>query len=140
MASDLPPLDAEAIASELGEELLKIHMDSYGVGAVSTKILVDGDAIVVFLDGLELQQNEKLLIQGGFADSVLAQRSDFQRAIEPVFRAAVERVSGRRVISFASITKLDPTYSCEIFRLAPQSSSVEGSDDGAKDDDALPQY
>lgn len=119
MASEPSPLDAEAIESELGEELLKIHVDSYGVGAASTKVLIDGDAIVVFLDGLELQQSEKLLIQGGYADSVIAQRSDFQRAIEHVFRAAVERVSGRRVVSFASITKLDPTYSCEIFRLAP---------------------
>lgn len=137
MASDPSALDAEAIASELGEELLKIHVDSYGVGAASTKVLVDDDAIVVFFDGLELQQSEKLLIQGGYAGSVIAQRSDFQRAIEHVFRAAVERVSGRRVVSFASITKLDPTYSCEIFRLAPQGTSAEGSDDGATEG-ALP--
>lgn len=138
MASEPSPLDAEAIENELGEELLKIHVDSYGAGAASTKVLADGDAIVVFLDGLELQQSEKLLIQGGYADSVIAQRSDFQRAIEHVFRAAVERVSGRRVVSFASITKLDPTYSCEIFRLAPQGISLEGSDEGAADG-ALPQ-
>jgi len=137
MASDSSALDAEAIENELGEELLKIHVDSYGVGAASTKVLVDGDAIVVFLDDLELQQSEKLLIQGGYADSVIAQRSDFQRAIEPVYRAAVERVSGRRVVSFASITKLDPNYACEIFRLAPLGISVEGSNDGATDG-ALP--
>lgn len=126
MASEPSPLDAEAIENELGEELLKIHVDSYGVGAASTKVLVDGDAVVVFLDGLELQQSEMLLIQGGYADSVIAQRSDFQRAIEHVFRAAVERVSGRRVVSFASITKLDPTYSCEIFRLAPPAHFARG--------------
>lgn len=137
MASGPSPLDAEAIGNQLGAELLKIHEDSYGTGAVSTRALVDGDAIVVFLDGLELQQNEQLLIEGGFADSVLTQRSEFQQAIKPVFCAAVERVSGRRVVSFASMTKLDPTYSVEIFRLAPQDISVEGSDD-ASPDGALP--
>jgi len=52
MASEPSPLDAEAIENELGEELLKIHVDSYGAGAASTKVFVDGDAIVVFLDGL----------------------------------------------------------------------------------------
>lgn len=118
MAPD--PLDQRAIQNELGAALIQIHEDSYGVGAASTRVLVDGDAIVVFFDGLELQQNEALLIEGGFADSVLAQRSDFQRAIEPVFRAAVERVSGWRVVSFASITKLEPHYSVEIFRVTPQ--------------------
>jgi uncharacterized protein YbcI len=138
MASDPSSLDAQAIKSELGAELMKIHKDSYGAGAASTWVLVDGDAIIVFFDGLELQQNEELLIEGGFGDSVVAQRSNFQRAIEPVFRAAVERVSGRRVVSFASITKLDPNYSVEIFRLASQGISVEGSDDEAPDG-ALPQ-
>jgi hypothetical protein len=55
----------------------------------------------------------ELLIEGGFTDSVLAQRLEFQQAIEPVFCAAVERVSGLRVVSFASITKLDPNYSAK---------------------------
>lgn len=84
MAPD--PLDQRAIQNELGAALIQIHEDSYGVGAASTRVLVDGDAIVVFFDGLELQQNETLLIEGGFADSVLAQRSDFQRAIARVPR------------------------------------------------------
>ena len=38
-------------------------------------------------------------------------------AIETTFRAAVERATGRRVVSFASVIKLDPNYSVEIFRL-----------------------
>jgi uncharacterized protein YbcI len=125
MASDSSAPDVRTIESELGAELLKIREDSYGKGAAATRVLVDGDAIVVFFDDLELQQNERLLIEGGFADSVLTQRSDFQRAIEPVFRAAVERVSGWRVISFASITKLEPNYSVEIFRVAPRQISGE---------------
>jgi hypothetical protein len=44
----------------------------------------------------------------------------YQQAIETTFRAAVERATGRRVVSFASITKLSPHYVVEVFRLAEQ--------------------
>src|SRR3712207_6081568 len=75
------------------------------------------DAIVVFLDDLELQPNEEFLIGRDHGDAVVDVRARYQQAIETTFRAAVERVTGRRVISFASVTKLDPHYVVEIFRL-----------------------
>jgi uncharacterized protein YbcI len=91
------------------------------------RVLADGDDIVVYLDGLELQRIEEFLIERGHADRVIEQRSHFQQAIEPTFKAAVERMTGRRVISFASVTKLDPNYAIEIFRLARE-SLVDGDD------------
>ena len=79
---------------------------------------MEDDVIVVFFDGLELQLNEEFLIEGGHGNSVIAQRGEFQQAIGPVYRAAAERVTGRTVTSFASVTKLNPHYAVEIFRLA----------------------
>lgn len=44
-----------------------------------------------------------------------------QKAIEPTFRAAVERATGRRVIGFASHIQLEePRFMAEIFRLEPR--------------------
>ena len=108
------------LEQSLGAELLRIHEDSYGRGASAVKIHEVDDAVVVFLDGLKLQRTEEFLVDAGHQDTVIQTRGQYQQAIEPTFRAAVERATGRRVISFASITKLDPNYVCEIFRLAPE--------------------
>jgi uncharacterized protein YbcI len=107
------------IKEDLGADLLKIHEDSYGKGAGSVKVFLDEDTVFVVMDELELQANEEFLIAEGHGDGVVAVRGRFQQAIETTFRAAVERATGRRVISFASVTKLDPNYIVEIFRLGP---------------------
>jgi uncharacterized protein YbcI len=73
----------------------------------------------VLLDDLELLPSEEFMVDAGEADSVLEVRARYQRAIEATFCSAVERATGRRVISFASNTKLDPNYGIEIFRLGP---------------------
>ncbi len=103
----------------IGDELLRIHEESYGKSASSAKAFVHEDAVVVFLDDIELQQSEHFLVGAGEAQAVIDVRSRYQQAIEPTFRAAVERATGRRVISFVSATKLSPNYVVEIFRLAP---------------------
>jgi uncharacterized protein YbcI len=108
------------LEQSLGAELMHIHEDSYGKGAAEVRVHEVDDAIFVFLDGLELQRVEEFLIGEGHEDTVVQTRAQFQEAIETTFRAAVERATGRRVTSFASITKLDPNYVCEIFRLAPK--------------------
>ena len=110
------------IEQTLGEELLHIHEDSYGKGAAEVTVHQVDDAILVFLDGLELQRAEEFLVDAGQQETVINTRAQFQQAIETTFRAAVERATGRRVTSFASVTKLDPNYACEIFRLAPHAA------------------
>ncbi|HEV7562301.1 MAG TPA: Na-translocating system protein MpsC family protein [Solirubrobacterales bacterium] len=112
--------DTATLERELSDELLRIHERCYGKGAGSTRVLIGDDAIVVFLDDLKLQPNEQFLVDAGVPGAVVEQRARFQQAIETTYRAAVERVTGRRVVSFASATKLDPNYAVEIFRLAPE--------------------
>jgi hypothetical protein len=60
------------------------------------------------------------MIEAGRAESVAEIRTHYQQAIEMTFRAAVERATSRRIVSFASITKLSPTYAVEVFRLGPR--------------------
>jgi uncharacterized protein YbcI len=110
------PADLDA----LGAQLLSIHEDSYGKGATRVSVHMLDDDVVVFLDGLELQRNEEFLIERGRADLVLSTRSAYQQSIEATFRAAVERTTGRRVVAFTSNVHLDPHFSVEIFRLAPE--------------------
>ena len=111
---------SEASLAALKKELRAIHEDSYGTSVDSITVHLLEDVVIVFLDGLHLQRSEEFMIDRGGADAVLNVRTAFQSAIEPTFKAAVERIIGRKVVSFASTMKLDPPYSVEIFRLQPE--------------------
>lgn len=108
------------VGDAISRELMRIHEETYGKGAAYASTLMSEDLVVVMLDDIELQHNERFLVGAGEAQAVIEVRGRYQQAIETTFRAAVERETGRRVISFASITKLDPNYIVEIFRLAPR--------------------
>ena len=114
-----------ATEQELGRELLRIHEESYGASAASPRVYIHDDAVFCILDGLELMPNEEFLIGAGHQDAVIAIRTQYQRAIEATFSAAVERATGRRVISFSSTTGLSPNYVVEIFRLGPPEAAPE---------------
>lgn len=110
--------------SALGDELMRIHQESYGKGAESARIYIHDDVVFALLDRIELLPNEEFLIDAGQASAVTEVRGRYQQAIETSFRAAVERHTGRRVISFASTTALDPNYVVEIFRLGKEKDSL----------------
>lgn len=110
-------LDEREVSEQLAGELLRLHRESYGRGAGKARVYVHDDLLVCLLDDLELLPNEEFLIENGHGDGVVDVRGRYQQAIEATFCAAVERATGRRVVSFASITKLSPTYGVEIFRL-----------------------
>jgi uncharacterized protein YbcI len=110
----------EQMADEICRDLLAIHLDSYGRAAASAEAHFLRDTVVVLLDGLELLPNEEFLIGEGQEDTVARVRTEFQEAIGPTFRAAVERATGRRVIGFASHVQIEePRFMAEIFRLEP---------------------
>lgn len=113
-------LDHAELESALAVELLRIHKESYGRGAGSARVHYLQDTVICLMDDLELLPNEVFLIKEGHGDGVVEVRSRYQQAIEVTFRAAVERATGRSVVSFASATRLDPNWSIEVFRLAPK--------------------
>jgi uncharacterized protein YbcI len=110
----------DEVADEICRDFLAIHRDSYGRAAAGAEAHVLGDTVIVLLDGLELLPNEEFLISEGHEEAVARLRTQFQQAIGPTFRAAVERATGRRVIGFASHMQVEePRFMAEIFRLEP---------------------
>jgi uncharacterized protein YbcI len=108
----------EQVRDELALEIMRIHEESYGNGAETAEVLVSEDWVVVVLDGLELLPNEKFLLEKGKADMVTQVRTQYQHAIQPSFRAAVERATGRTVVGFASATSIqEPRFVAETFKL-----------------------
>ena len=111
------PTDRE-VADEICRDLMEIHRESYGRTAARAQAHVLEDTVIVLIDGLQLLPNEVFLIDSGHGDVVHRIRSEYQKAIETTFRAAVERATGRRVIGFSSHVQLEePRFMAEIFRL-----------------------
>jgi uncharacterized protein YbcI len=114
------PTDEE-IADEICRDIQAIHSGAYGRAAASAQAHLLDDTVIVLLDGLELLPNEEFLIRQGHEEAVASVRVQFQQAIGPTFRAAVERATGRRVIGFTSHVQVEePRFMAEIFRLEPR--------------------
>ena len=60
---------------------------------------------------------EPTLINAGEHDSVKHTRQVFQMAIREQFNAAMEEITGRKVIQFMSQVSFDPDIAAEIFVL-----------------------
>lgn len=81
------------------------------------------DYLVCFLEDIYTKA-ERTLIDAGSFDEVSRARNAFQRAMESRFRAAVEDLTGRRVVGFLSQVGADPDISAEIFLLEPDGASA----------------
>ena len=118
MGTPEPGSTAE-IASRISDEIAAIHHQSYGEAVESIQTYIHDDAVVCVLDIALLTHERTLLGHDRGEESIRAVRREFQAAIAPTFAAAVEHMTGRRVIGFLSETHIEPSFSVEFFRLAP---------------------
>lgn len=122
----VPSIDG-AMRSAISQAIVRIHAEHYGKGATQAKTYVWDNLVVTVLRDV-LTVAERTLIDVDRADTVRDVRTTFQFSLEKTFRAAIERVTGRRVHSFMS--QVDPVngLGVEVFVLEP----LEG---GADDDE-----
>ena len=106
-------------------ELERVHLDSYGTGAHRIHTHLVGDRFVLCVIDNEVTAAERTLLDAGKGDAVKNTRMAFQEAIESTFVAVVERAVGRRVEAFISHVHIDPMFTVELFRLAPEKGQEE---------------
>jgi uncharacterized protein YbcI len=116
-----PEFDRTAadVAERISDEIAAIHLESYGEAVESIETHIVHDLVVCVLDIGLLPHERTLLEHRRGEDSIREIRRQFQQTIAPTFCAAVEHMTGRRVIGFISETHIDPPFSVELFRLAP---------------------
>ena len=108
-----PTDEARAISAELAG----IHASAYEREHERASTLLDDDLAMCVLR-TELTQAETLLIDNGHQDSVRDQRQAFEHTLAPAMRAAVERITTRRVTSFLPTTHLAPSLTVLAFGFA----------------------
>lgn len=111
------PQPAE-IAERISEEIAGIHRQSYGETVESIRTHIHDESVVCVLDITLLPHERTLLEHDRGKDSIRQLRREYHQAIAPALGAAVERMTGRRVVGFVSETHIDPPFSVEFFRLA----------------------
>jgi len=112
-----PAIDG-AMRSAISQAIVRIHAEHYGKGATQAKTYVWDNLVVTVLRDV-LTVAERTLVDVDRADTVREVRTTFQFSLEPTFRAAVERLTGRSVHSFLS--QVDPFngLGVEVFVLEP---------------------
>jgi uncharacterized protein YbcI len=113
------------IERRISEEIRGIHEESYGEQVAAARTLFVDDMVVCLLD-IHLLAHERTLLEAGQpSDQIRSIRKQFQETIGATYAAAVEHMTGRRVIGFVSDTHIDPPFAVEFFRLAPEAASPD---------------
>jgi uncharacterized protein YbcI len=107
-----------AMRSAISQAIVRIHADHYGKGATQAKTYAWDDLVVTVLRDV-LTTAERTLIEVDKAETVRSVRTTFQFTMEATFRAAIERLTGRRVMSFMSQVDPQNGLGVEVFVLEP---------------------
>ena len=99
---------------ELSNAVARLHKQFIGRGPTNARTTIDGDLVVV-------------LLEGGYtrAELVAAGRVGLQDAMRQAMVSAVERITDRRVLSFMSANDLERNLQAEIFVLEPEVAMPE---------------
>jgi uncharacterized protein YbcI len=103
-----------AIARELGS----IKAESYGKGPTEAKAYSCDDFVFCVLKG-SITAVERTLLDHGDDELVRQVRSRYQARMAGHYIGAVERITGRKALTYQSQVLFDPDYIVEIFVLAP---------------------
>jgi uncharacterized protein YbcI len=113
-------LQGEELLAAVSAAMGALHERYHGRVPVSVKSQMMGDDLLACVLGGVYTEVEKTMIELERATVVQETRSAFQVAMQRKFIAEVERLSGRRVLSFISNQHIGPDLEVELFVLAAQ--------------------
>ena len=129
-----PDADAAGMGSRLAEvsrEMVGLYKEQFGRGPTKARSHFAGPDILLCLLENSFTPAEHSLISMNRIQAVRETRMVFQYANEQVFRDSVERIMGRRVLSFISGVDASTDTSLELFVLEPSGNrEAVGSTDG----------
>ena len=117
----------------VGNAITRLHREYYGRGATTTRTVYQRNFVVCFLEDIYAPV-ERTLIEAGKHEDVKNTRQAFQNAMRERFTAAVEEITGRRVIQFMSQVSFDPDMAAEVFVLEP-GPNLDGESHGGPEGD-----
>jgi uncharacterized protein YbcI len=117
--ADEAPVHGGSRSLEVSNAISRLHKEFVGRGPTNSRTTIDGDLVVVLLEG-GYTRAEQTLTANDNADLVAAGRLGLQDAMRQAMIAAVEQTIGRRVHSFMSANDLVRNLQVEVFVLAAE--------------------
>lgn len=111
-------ISREALAA-VANEIVRLKAQYYGKGPTEAKAYMNDDVLVVVLRG-GLTTVERTLLDAGDQDLVRQVRLRFQCVMEQNFLDAVQRLTGKRVLSYMSQIVFDPDFCFEFFVMSDE--------------------
>lgn len=116
---DRPPTDRGSLAGAISNAVVHTTREYTGRGPTKARTHITDDVITCVLADT-LTKGEAKLVESGRWEHVRATRREFQTAMREDLVAAVEELTGRKVMAFLSDNHKDPDLASEIFVLEPQ--------------------
>ena len=104
------------LRAALSNALVALMKEHYGKGPTAAKSFINDEYVFTVLEG-GLTRNEETLLAAGEEAVVREYRIRFQQAVGHEFSEAVERITGRRVLTYHSQIVFAPPRSFELFVL-----------------------
>lgn len=109
----------------VARELASMKADSYGKGPTGSKAYLCDDFLFCVLEG-GITPVERTLLDHGDEEVVREVRARYQARMAPRYKEAVERISGRAVLTYQSQILFAPDYVVEIFLLSRDAADRAG--------------
>ena len=119
------PLTGDDLLVAVTDAMVALHKRYYQRAPVTGKTLLLGGEVLVCVLGGVYTDVEKTMIELQRTTVVQETRSAFQTAMQHKFISAVERLSGRDVLSFISNHHVGPDMEIELFMLKPLDSEAD---------------
>jgi uncharacterized protein YbcI len=120
------PLTGDTLLAAVTETMVAFHERYHHRKPVTAKtLLLDGELLVCVLSGVYTDV-EKTMIELQRLPIVHETRSAFQNAMQHRFISAIERLSGRKVLTFMSDHHVGPDIEVELFILNSQDTPEPG--------------
>ena len=110
------PLKGGELNAAVTSALVGIHTEYLGRGPRSASTFHYGNVLVTLMHDV-LTNAEQSLGRTNQGDAVKHIRQLFQQTMEADFRAAIERLTGQKVIAFISGNHIEPDIAAEVFIL-----------------------
>jgi uncharacterized protein YbcI len=105
---------------EISKAMVRLYKEQFGRGPETVWTRYSGPDAILTVLGNSLTPVERTMLQMGEEQRLRDIRTMFQHATESQFRAAVEEITGRRVIGFMSGIDVRNDLSSEVFTLEPR--------------------
>jgi uncharacterized protein YbcI len=127
--ADPPSTGARSLA--ISNAIVRLLSEYTGRGPTRARTYINENLITTVLQDT-LTKGERSLVRNGETALVLANRKAYQNTVGPFIIAAVQEISGRKVIAFLSDNHIDPDIAVECFVLTPEQDEITVVPNGDK--------